>query len=282
MFSSTHTFHRFLSHFSRSGPFRWRDQVLPSFLLEHHAKRKGLPPPLFNPNGDSVFYNGRNFKLQRFGKQNSLPESADPGLRLGMLRGGRTAPRQHLQPPSFCGGDHGHCPSWAQEGEGCLEEGKANGPAVPPSAPSNLEPKPPSARYFGPKKERLALHLLHTQGLVPEHVETRTLYSDSQPGIDQVCNLRSWIGRQRNPSPRMKPWTRGRRDQALRYTYAEDTPILTSISKKFQCHLGRRVVHGKLRTDVHLLQDVLRHLAANASTTCLLRAVGQQHQGSVF
>lgn len=64
--------------------------MLPSFLLEHHAKRKGLPPPLFNPNGDSVFYNGRKFKLQRFGKQSSLPESADLGLRLGMLRGGRT------------------------------------------------------------------------------------------------------------------------------------------------------------------------------------------------
>ncbi|XP_036080949.1 fer-1-like protein 5 [Rousettus aegyptiacus] len=103
-----------------SGPFRWRDQVLPSFLLEHHAKRKGLPPPLFNPNGDSVFYNGRKFKLQRF------------------------------------------------------------------------EPKPPSARYLGPKKERLALHLLHTQGLVPEHVETRTLYSDSQPGIDQG-KVQMWV-----------------------------------------------------------------------------------------
>lgn len=32
---------------------------------------------------------------------------------------------------------------------------------------------------------------------------------------------------------------------------------------------------------IHLLQeDMLRHLAANASTTCLLREVGQQHQGS--
>lgn len=146
----------------------------------------------------------------------------------------------HPLPPSM-GGDHGHCPSWAHKGGGSLEEGKANDPGAPPSAPSNLEPKPPSARYLGPKKERLALHLLHTQGLVPEHVETRTLYSDSQPGIDQVCNLRSWIGRQGNPLPRMEPWTRGRKDQALRCTHAEDTHILTSISKKFQCHLGRRV-----------------------------------------
>lgn len=56
----------------------------PSFLLEHHAKRKGLPPPLFNPEGDSVFYNGKKFKLQRFGeKYITLPESiaqaSEPG-----------------------------------------------------------------------------------------------------------------------------------------------------------------------------------------------------------
>ena len=58
---------------------------------------------------------------------------------------------------------------------------------VPPPHPlSGIELKPPRARFLGSKKERLALYLLHTQGLVPEHVETRTLYSDSQPGIDQV------------------------------------------------------------------------------------------------
>lgn len=65
----------------RSGPFRWRDQVPPSFLLEHHAKRKGLLPPLFNPDGDSVFYNGKKFKLQRFGEHYMWPESTGPGLR---------------------------------------------------------------------------------------------------------------------------------------------------------------------------------------------------------
>ncbi|XP_008542602.1 fer-1-like protein 5 [Equus przewalskii] len=103
-----------------SGPFRWRDQMPPSFLLERHAKRKGLPPPLFNTEDDSVFYNGKKFKLQSF------------------------------------------------------------------------EPKPPTAHYLGPKKERLALYLLHTQGLVPEHVETRTLYTDSQPGIDQG-KVQMWV-----------------------------------------------------------------------------------------
>uniref|UniRef100_A0A8C0NM80 C2 domain-containing protein n=1 Tax=Canis lupus familiaris TaxID=9615 RepID=A0A8C0NM80_CANLF len=106
--------------YCQSGPFRWRDQMTPSFLLERHAKQKGLPPPLFSPEEDTVFYNGKNFKLQSF------------------------------------------------------------------------EPTPPTLHYLGPKKERLALYLLHTQGLVPEHVETRTLYSDSQPGIDQG-KVQMWV-----------------------------------------------------------------------------------------
>lgn len=53
----------------------------PSLLLEHHAKRKGLPPPLFSPEEDSVLYNGKKFRLQSFGEMHStLPESTDPGL----------------------------------------------------------------------------------------------------------------------------------------------------------------------------------------------------------
>ncbi|XP_043323629.1 fer-1-like protein 5 [Cervus canadensis] len=106
--------------YCQSGPFRWRDQMPPSLLLEHHAKRKGLPPPLFSPEGDSVYYNGKKFELQSF------------------------------------------------------------------------ELKPPRASFLGSKKERLALYLLNTQGLVPEHVETRTLYSDSQPGIDQG-KVQMWV-----------------------------------------------------------------------------------------
>lgn len=55
---------------------------------------------------------------------------------------------------------------------------------------SNPEPTPPTLEDLGPKKERLALYILNAEGLVPEHVETRTLYSNSQPGIDQVRDCR--------------------------------------------------------------------------------------------
>ena len=40
--------------------------------------------------------------------------------------------------------------------------------------------------------QRLALHILRQQNLVPEHIETRNLYTPMQPGISQG-QLHMWI-----------------------------------------------------------------------------------------
>ncbi|NXG39905.1 MYOF protein, partial [Dromaius novaehollandiae] len=44
---------------------------------------------------------------------------------------------------------------------------------------------PPAYRHAGAPRERLALHVLRACHLVPEHLETRTLYNGTQPGLQQ-------------------------------------------------------------------------------------------------
>jgi len=57
---------------------------------------------------------------------------------------------------------------------------------------SDFESEPPSNPEVGDALQRLALYVLHTRGLVPEHVETRPLFSKVRPNMAQG-NLEMWV-----------------------------------------------------------------------------------------
>ncbi|XP_061646741.1 myoferlin isoform X2 [Phyllopteryx taeniolatus] len=103
-----------------SGINRWRDQLKPSQILQNVAKARGVPPPRFEGDGNTLFFSGKQYSLQDF------------------------------------------------------------------------EATTPTHPHLGPASERLPLHVLRDQGLVPEHVETRTLCSSHQPNLSQG-RIQMWV-----------------------------------------------------------------------------------------
>ncbi|XP_064897291.1 fer-1-like protein 5 [Columba livia] len=57
---------------------------------------------------------------------------------------------------------------------------------------SQFESAPPVHQHQGPPRERLALHVLRRCHLVPEHLETRTLYNSTQPQMEQG-KVQMWV-----------------------------------------------------------------------------------------
>nr|XP_034974750.1 fer-1-like protein 5 [Zootoca vivipara] len=106
--------------YCEGGPTQWRDQLLPSQLLENYARTKNIPQPDISEDGSRATFRSKIYQL------------------------------------------------------------------------SDFETKLPSHGFLGPPKERMALHLLHTCGLVPEHVETRGIYSATNPGIQQG-KVQMWV-----------------------------------------------------------------------------------------
>ncbi|XP_061765119.1 myoferlin isoform X3 [Nerophis ophidion] len=173
-----------------SGINQWRDQLKPSEILENLARLKGLSKPRTEDNGNSLNFNGKEYKLAQFEDDKKIHE------------------------------------------------------------------------HLGPARERLCLHILRTQGLVPEHVETRTLNSSFQPNLPQG-RLQLWVDvfakRMGVPGPPFDITPRKPKKHFLRAVIWNTTDVTLDETSVTGEHMSDIYVKGwmpgmeedKQRTDVH-------------------------------
>uniref|UniRef100_A0AAY5EKA3 C2 domain-containing protein n=1 Tax=Electrophorus electricus TaxID=8005 RepID=A0AAY5EKA3_ELEEL len=165
---------------------------------------------------------------------------------------------------SYCGLPQTYCISGQNQWRDQLKpsqilQNHARLKGVSPPRTEDNEANKELHQHLGPPSERISLHVLRTQGLVPEHVETRTLYSTFQPTLSQG-SLQIWVDVFPKslgvPGP---PFDISPRKYALRVIVWNTTNVILDETSITGEHMSDIYVKGwmpgmeedKQKTDVH-------------------------------